>query len=245
MGGETMPRYINQYEEATLLKVVTAYLYDKLSHRDIQRDILNLPAPARGGGFVAMEILHHFGIHAEKKGILLRNKIEDEITSAAGNYREVLVKVSEYKHIESEVKTRLELDQDTFESGDEPTEVTVTTKSRIRQAVLREFVLNNYNHQCALCDINQTDLLVCSHIKPWAADVNNRLNPSNAICFCVLHDKLFDRGYFSLSDSYDIVFGQKADENIIKLLSNAEFKEPRRNHPGLEFIIYHRDEICR
>ena len=105
-------------------------------------------------------------------------------------------------------------------------------------------MLNNYNHECALCDINQVDLLVCSHIKPWAADESNRLNPNYAICFCVLHDKLFDRGYFSLSDSYDVVFGQKADDNIKKLLSNAEFRVPRKNPPGLKFLICHRDIIC-
>jgi predicted restriction endonuclease len=242
---EAMSRYINLYDEATLLRVVSAYLFNNMSHRGIQRDILNLPAPARGGGFVAMDILHYFGIHGDKKGILLQRSIVDELAAAQGKYKEALVMVSEYKHIEDETKELLRLGQNTFELRDEPTEVSVLTKNRIRQSALRDYVLCNYSYRCALCDINKSDLLVCSHIKPWATDENNRLNPSNAICFCVLHDKLFDRGYFSLSNSYDIVFSRKADEHIKELLSTVKFKRPRRNIPGLDFLRYHREVVCK
>ena len=51
-------------------KVLKAYLVDGWSHRKIQREILKLDAPARGGGFVAMDILHKYNITGEYKAIL-------------------------------------------------------------------------------------------------------------------------------------------------------------------------------
>ena len=45
-------------------KVLKAYLVDGWSHRKIQREILKLDAPARGGGFVAMDILHKYNIQS-------------------------------------------------------------------------------------------------------------------------------------------------------------------------------------
>jgi hypothetical protein len=57
---------ITNYKKSTLVEVFKAYLYDEKSHRHIQENILKVPAPARGGGFVAMGILHYFEIDGQK-----------------------------------------------------------------------------------------------------------------------------------------------------------------------------------
>ncbi|NLF82380.1 MAG: hypothetical protein GX568_00150 [Candidatus Gastranaerophilales bacterium] len=65
-------KYLNKYGKRIVSDVLKAYLIDGLSHRKIQERILNMEAPARGGGFEAMNILHEFGITGEYKGILKR-----------------------------------------------------------------------------------------------------------------------------------------------------------------------------
>ena len=47
------------FDIATELNVIRAYLVDGRSHRDIQKTILGIPAPSRGGGFVAMNIVDY------------------------------------------------------------------------------------------------------------------------------------------------------------------------------------------
>lgn len=238
-----MSRYINLYDEDIILRVVIAFLYEGKSHRQIQREVLGLPAPARGGGFIVMDILHHFGIDGSKKGILSHQNINEEISNSSGTYCEVLKKVMEYHQMESEVKRNLE--ERIFKADITTTEINTITKNRINQSALRNFVLSNYNNRCALCEIDKPDLLVCSHIKPWAIDSENRLNPSNAICLCVLHDKLFDRGYFSLDRYYRIIFGSRADQSIRKLFEGLNFRVPANYPPDFEFLNYHFNEICK
>ena len=50
------------YDNETIAKVIKAYLVHGISHRNIQKEILNLPAPKRGGGFKTMVILHSYNL---------------------------------------------------------------------------------------------------------------------------------------------------------------------------------------
>ncbi len=71
-------------------KVIYAYLKKSLSHRKIQSDVLGAEAPARGGGFLAMEILHEFDIEGDKKGVLIKVPFSSEYQNAHGKYLEAL-----------------------------------------------------------------------------------------------------------------------------------------------------------
>ncbi len=72
---------------ATEADVLTAYLCRGQSHREIQREILHLEAPARGGGFKTMEILHKFGIRKEHKSILSRHTFDPQKFERAGDIK--------------------------------------------------------------------------------------------------------------------------------------------------------------
>lgn len=78
---------ISDLSEEKQFQVIKSYLVDAKSHRCIQEEVLNIDAPVRGGGFVAMQILHHFGIHGNKKGILMKKSLEDEYSEAEGSYK--------------------------------------------------------------------------------------------------------------------------------------------------------------
>lgn len=237
-----MSSKIDAYDEDVILRVLNAYLYEGKSHRAIQKEILGLPAPERGGGFVAMSILHEYGIYGEHKGLLLNKDISSELSTASGVYREALSKTYEYKNI-TKIARRQIINQGHL-TDITNTEISRQTKIRIYQSELRKAILENYNHECALCGINKDDLLFCSHIKPWAIDQENRLNPRNAICFCALHDNLFDRGYFSFDSEYKIIFSKKADSFIKSLFKDLKFKTPSKHQPNTAFLDYHFKEIC-
>ena len=78
------------------VRVIHAYLVKSMSHRSIQKEILGKEAPARGGGFEAMTILHDFEIRDDKKGILSSSNLETEIRNASGKYLEALNLLKKY-----------------------------------------------------------------------------------------------------------------------------------------------------
>lgn len=239
---KNLARYIDEFTEEEILKVIKAYLVDGLSHRKIQSQILGLPAPDNGGGYVTMDILHYFDIKGDKKGILATEDINTLIASATGNYCIALEKVKAYFEEENKAKKIIRgLKVDDIDN----TEIAALTKKRVGQDKLREYILDAYEHKCALCDIDKDDLLICSHVIPWRADDKNRLNPRNAICLCAQHDKLFDKGYFSLDENYNIKFGVKADYKITNLLKNDVFREPLENPPDKELLRIHFESYCK
>tara|TARA_R100000322_G_scaffold96580_1_gene60870 strand:+ start:55 stop:771 length:717 start_codon:yes stop_codon:yes gene_type:complete len=233
-----------KFDNYTIAEVIKAYLLDGQSHRKIQREILDLPAPARGGGFVAMELLHHYNIRGDKKGLLNKKTISELNTTDDLRFKKALEIIAELNFVEEEAEEYFVRNQE-INKNNNPTESKSEIKVRAYQNKLREIVLDNYNSTCAICEINKTDLLVCSHIKPWFVDKEERLNPKNTICFCVLHDKMFDKGYFSLDSNFKIIFGEKADNQIKELLKTSKFKRPKINEPNEVFLKYHFEEICR
>lgn len=79
--------------------------------------------------------------------------------------------------------------------------------ARIRKGVgaLRKATLSNYRTTCALCDIQEMSLLVTSHINRWADEIETRGLLTNTICFCSFHDRLFEIGFFSLDDDFNVI----------------------------------------
>lgn len=221
------------YDEYLLAEVIKAYLIDGKSHRVIQREILDIPAPSRGGGFKAMEILHEFNIKGNKKGIF-KNKERFEDDEIKPEAIDLLIHLTSS---ESEADKYFS-NQERINKGNLPTEKDSVIRVRVFQNKLRKRVLTNYGHKCALCEIDKDDLLVCSHIVPWCIDKKNRLNPQNAISLCVLHDKLFDKGYFYLDEKFQIILTLKSNEVIKDLLANAVFKLPTSDIPNIKFLKY-------
>jgi hypothetical protein len=91
-----MSNNVESFNEIFHAKVIRAYLFDAKSHRAIQEEILNIPAPTRGGGFVVMEILHYYGIDGNKKGILKEKSLSEELKNATGMYKRALEIVKLY-----------------------------------------------------------------------------------------------------------------------------------------------------
>lgn len=76
------------------LRLAEEYLFNpNTSFRKLEKEIMIIDSPVRGGGFKAKKIINDLGITADKKGILASVKIEDEIAKASGNYKTILIKI--------------------------------------------------------------------------------------------------------------------------------------------------------
>lgn len=124
---------------------------------------------------------------------------------------------------------------------------------RVNQSVFREMILASYDSACCVTGITVSQLLVASHIIPWAIDEKNRLNPSNGLCLNALHDKAFDCGLMTLDESYRVVYSDeirklRTNSSIQHFLLDYEGKRitmPHRFLPDCSFLEYHRNHIFR
>lgn len=78
-------------------------------------------------------------------------------------------------------------------------------KLRQGQSVFRAKVLANFGWRCCLSGIGELDLLVASHIIPWAERKDTRLDLRNGLCLFLTYDKLFDQGYFSFDNHFEVI----------------------------------------
>ena len=118
-------------------------------------------------------------------------------------------------------------------------------KIRVNQAFFRKTILASYDNRCCITGISIPDLLVASHIIPWAIDKKNRMNPCNGLCLNALHDKAFDAGFISISTEYTLLIS-----NVIKKSSiinhrcflpyeGKKIDLPQKFLPSKEFLEFH------
>lgn len=122
-------------------------------------------------------------------------------------------------------------------------------KVRIKQSAFRKKVLENFDYQCCLTGVTEIELLVASHIIPWAAKIETRLSPHNGLCLSTLYDSLFDKGYFTFNDSYEVIITSKLDrlslqaQNWLNEISGKVISNPQKYEISLIALEYHRNTI--
>lgn len=125
------------------------------------------------------------------------------------------------------------------------------TKRRINQNIFRQIVLSNYENKCAISEIDIPEMLVASHIIPWSANKDERLNPKNGICLSSLYDRAFDAGLIGFSNDYHLKFSSKLKINIGKSYYDRFFSPydgktlsmPKKYLPDPTFLKWHADNI--
>lgn len=124
-------------------------------------------------------------------------------------------------------------------------------KIRVNQDFFRHMILVNYDNKCAVSGIDIPELLIASHIIPWAENEKERLNPENGICLSSLYDSAFDKGLISFDDDYKMIVSSRLKKHandtyyqqffmpfIGKPLNEALDYMPRK-----EFLEWHRDVL--
>lgn len=113
--------------------------------------------------------------------------------------------IAEYKNEPTEKSAEIFVD-DLPKEGKEREAI---VKTRENQSFFRKNILSAYSYKCCITGISVPDLLIASHIRPWAEDVKNRLNPRNGLCLNALHDKAFDKGRISIPHDYNLFVSRK------------------------------------
>lgn len=123
-------------------------------------------------------------------------------------------------------------------------------KARVNQNFFRKTILASYQQTCCITGIKTSELLIASHIVPWARNEKERMNPQNGLCLNALHDMAFDKGLITITPDYKVriseILKSQIDTNIDKYFSPFENKTiilPGRFLPQREFLDYHATNI--
>ncbi len=116
------------------------------------------------------------------------------------------------------------IDNDSSIKKPEPQKKPTTTErlglvtSRVGQGRYRRDLINKFNGKCAVTGINKEEILIASHILPWAeASADERLDVDNGILLSPMYDALFDRHLISFEDNGKIIIS-----NAVCEISNLE-----------------------
>ena len=236
-------------------EVLERFLFDGWTHRELQSRVLRIPAPKQGGGFEAMYILHCFGFGGEDtRGLLAsitsHDDIQELIRSRLSKFspeqqdavRQAWLRHSWAVEAEAVLKTGKPL-----ELGEKDDPVALAKRRRY-QSKLRDIVLEDYGGMCALCDMSHLALLEAGHIKPYRIAEKDKNQPTNMLCLCVLHHKLFDLGFISVGPDFSLLLSDELTKNQSSLLSarpgeNKNLRLPKRYHPSTVHLEYHRKKV--
>lgn len=101
-------------------------------------------------------------------------------------------------------------------------------KARVGQGKYREQLLEQC-HFCPFTMISDERLLIASHIKPWAAsDDKEKIDPYNGYMLSPLFDKLFDRGFITITEKRHIILSQ--------YISAYTWKQLNLKNDSLDFL---------
>jgi len=126
-------------------------------------------------------------------------------------------------------------------------------EQRIGQDFFRGMVLAGYGARCCVTSLSIVELLVASHIVPWAANPHARLNPMNGVCLSALYDRAFDRHLMTITPDYRIRFSKllltmSESENWNHFFTPYEgtvIHLPERWAPDTGFLEQHNQEFSR
>lgn len=144
-----------------------------------------------------------------------------------------------YDRAEREEETRIR----------ESTEIAATTKAaliqaRVGQGAFRKNLVSYWSGKCAVSGCKMTQMLVASHIKPWASSSNSeRLDVFNGILLLPNYDKLFDLGLMTFDEKGQAVYSHlivNEEKQRLGLHKSLMFSKIESRH--LPYLQYHNEK---
>lgn len=152
------------------------------------------------------------------------------------------------EHITSSIAIKKDISENDVSYSSE--NKVITTTSRYGQSSFRKAVLSAHNDRCCITGIENTKLLIASHIIPWSKDETNRLNPSNGLCLSSLHDKAFDAGLLTINQKFEVILSKELKagntsyhKNSFMAFEGKKIILPEKFSPSQDFLEYHRTYI--
>jgi hypothetical protein len=119
-------------------------------------------------------------------------------------------------------------------------------KQRIGHDEFADNVKRNFSFKCCVpkCKVTGRGFLISGHIDRWADNQKLRGNIGNGLCFCLMHDKAFEKGFFTLNERFQVTILHDRFEGYewlyddLKKVENFEIKK-RIENPLKEAIYQH------
>jgi putative restriction endonuclease len=212
-------------------------------------------------GAVAYKLVHFAGLdpfHKERgikglanpgtKAVAIYNEFQENWNEMLYE-SEILLAHAQNTTVEKSYFSEEELEKiETYKIADKKgLDVKRLVKTRVNQTLFRDIVTNNYSNTCAVCGINLPELVIASHILKWSENENERLNPTNGICFCSTHDRAFELGFIGINADYNISISKKLNDISDKKTLDVVFYRhektklimPDKYFPNKEFLDIH------
>jgi putative restriction endonuclease len=105
--------------------------------------------------------------------------------------------------------------------------------------------------RCCLTGTPVPELLIASHILPWADHPEHRVNPRNGLCLARTHDAAFDAGLITFDKSWRLVLSKRlrdylpsdAVERQFVAYEGRAIELPEKFRPEGKFLLDHRETI--
>ena len=86
--------------------------------------------------------------------------------------------------------------------------------SRVGQGAYRKRIIHRWEYKCAVTNFNKLDILIASHIVPWAqSNDNERLDVNNGILLSPTYDALFDKHLITFDHKGKIILSDKIEHS--------------------------------
>jgi predicted restriction endonuclease len=120
-----------------------------------------------------------------------------------------------------------------------------TVNARIGQTFFRKVVLSSYQNKCCMSGIAIPSILIVSHIVPWRAANDKRLNPANGLCLSAIHDRAFDKGLLTVTPEYITIVSKVIHKDnskqarLMQCLHGKKITLPEKFLPDRDFLDWH------
>jgi len=120
-------------------------------------------------------------------------------------------------------------------------------KLRVNQSFFRRTILASYDSTCCITGIRIPQLLIASHIIPWAKSVKHRLDPANGLCLNALHDRAYDRHLLTITPEEKILvsarireeFANAEEVSFLTRFHGSNYTPPKKFRPSNELLHQH------
>ena len=98
--------------------------------------------------------------------------------------------------------------------------------SRVGQGAYRKRIIHRWEYQCAVTGFNKLEVLIASHILPWAKATNEqRLDVHNGILLSPTYDALFDKHLISFDTKGKIILSDKIETSAFEKVGIKGFEQ--------------------
>lgn len=126
-------------------------------------------------------------------------------------------------------------------------ETTVTARSV--PVEFRDAVLSWYDHRCPVSGVDHEGLLDVAHVRSWSDHPEIRTDPGNVLVLDKTHHAAFDRGLFTIDDSYRLQvapdFTTESDILRESLVDGdgQQIRFPGSRRPASEYLRRHNESL--